>query len=113
MDIPLTATASVTLNASGNGTIEFGPSRSRDSWRIDSVSVNVSTRVKEAQCKIYAGLGAMQSTFVDSTFTASSGDTTDAVNKTIRAGEKLTAVLTGGDAGAVASVNVYGTQTVQ
>lgn len=101
------------MNASGNATISLGPTRSRDSWKIDRISVTCTTNTLEATCEIYVGIGVAQSTFVDSTFTGSSGDTSDAVGKVIRAGENIFAVFTGGDIGATATVNVYGTKVVQ
>jgi hypothetical protein len=105
--------ATVTLNGSGNGTARVGPIGAREVWSPLNASVrtNESTITNEAQCAIYVGPDASQPNFKGLTFTGSSGDATD-LSGTVKIGNFIWAVWTGGDPGAVATLSVTGTKEV-
>lgn len=111
--LPLTETASATLDGSGNGTASAGPFGSNEVWTASNVSVICSSNVKEATCKLYVGPSASAAYFVDITVDGSTGDTTDAAATIpVPKGWQVWAVWTGGDAGASATLNVNGTKQV-
>lgn len=111
MQVPLNESATVKLDGSGNGTAKVGPISARETWSPANVHVSASTNAKEAQCLIYVGDSAIQRNFVDSTFSGSSGDSSDRVNATrVRVGQYVWAVWAGGDVGAVATLVVTGTK---
>lgn len=106
-------TSSIRLNGSGNGTAKLGPLSAREVWYPDNVHVQVSTNVNEAQCTIYVGDAAIQRNFRDATYSGSSGDSSDKVNgDTVKVGTYIFAVWTGGDANAIATLNVTGRRTI-
>jgi hypothetical protein len=111
--VPLPPTSqSVTLNASGNGTVQLGPYYTHERWQLTSVSVSASTNVKEAQCKIYVGSNVSQGNYVDGTLSGSTGDSTGRLaGYVVGHGVYLWAVWSGGDVGAVATMQVQGTRT--
>lgn len=105
--------ASVVLDGSGNGTAKVGPLSARESWTPAVVSVKATTNTKEATCTTYAGAAAQAPYFLDSTYAGSSGDSTGrGAAKTLRVGQYVWAVWTGGDPGAVATVTVIGTKEI-
>jgi hypothetical protein len=111
--VPLSESAPVTLDGSGNGTASLGPSSHGEVWTAATVSVQVSPPVtNEASCLIYLGHTATQENFVDGTFSGSSGDSTDKAAFPIRLGTMIFAVWSGGDPGAVAYLNVNGTRDI-
>lgn len=82
-----------------------------ENWLINAITVNAVIPnvaiVLEAQCRIYRNqIGAQF--LVDSTISGSTGDTSDTIHD-LKGGERLIAVWTGGDAGAIASITVRGT----
>jgi hypothetical protein len=118
-------TASVTLNGSGNGQVSITPGQpargggvgsgrnSGLSWSVTAVAVSVATNVSEASCSVYVSYGiqaATQNEFQGQTATGSTGDT-DTVTATLRPGDWITAVWSGGDPGSLATMRVYGTVT--
>jgi hypothetical protein len=77
------------------------------------VSVSATSNTKEAACSIYVGASATAPYFIDATYAGSSGDSTDrGAAKTVRVGQYVWAVWTGGDAGATATVTVNGTKEI-
>lgn len=115
MRVPLDQSATVTLNGSGNGTAKLGPLTARETWYPSNVHVrtNQTSVTNEATCAIYVGDQAITWNFRDTTFTGSSGDSTGKVSADrIRSGQYVWAVWTGGDAGAVAVLNVTGERDV-
>lgn len=105
--------ASVVLNGSGNGTAKVGPISARERWTPSVISVSATTNTKEAACSIYVGASASDPYFIDASFSGSSGDSTDrGAAKTVRVGQYVFAVWTGGDAGATATVRVNGTKEI-
>jgi membrane peptidoglycan carboxypeptidase len=113
--VTLNQSAVVTLDASGNGTAKLGPIGMREHWTLGAIAVKTNQLpaaiVKEAQCKTYAGPDASDSWFAGGTLSGSTGDTTsDVAGQILDCGEYVTAVWTGGDAGAQGRVNVTGTK---
>ena len=108
--VQLTETNSGTLNGSGDVTVKLGPIGGSEVWTPGNVSVICSTNVLEANCKVYVGPSATPQYFVDLTVDGSTGDSTDKCNVPIPYGSYVWAVWTGGDAGATATLNVYGTE---
>jgi hypothetical protein len=94
----------VTLNASGNGAVQF--SAAGYNYQIDLVRVKVSTNTNEADCRVFHNNDE-----VDGTFTGSSGDTSDTVIY-LSDGDVLNIVWTGGDVGATATATITGWQAV-
>ena len=113
--LTLTRTASVTLDGTGAGSAQLGPSSPGEVWRPAQVSVSCSAVVQTGTCEasIYAGAGIGQGAFVDGTFSGDTGDTTDAIaGELLRPGQYVFAVWTGGVPGALATVRVSGSREV-
>lgn len=110
--LTLTETTDVVLDSSGNGTASLGPIGGSEIWYPANVSVICSSNTSEATCKTYAGPSATPQYFKDITVDGSTGDSTDRCNVPIPKNWFIWAVWTGGDAGAVATLNVDGTRTV-
>lgn len=113
--VPLNESVPVTLDLSGNGTAQIGPGEPAAVWHPTVVHVDVNTNVSEASATIYAGPAPVQSYFVDSTQTASSGDSSDRITGKVISRTQLPyiwAVFTGGDPGATAVLNITGTKDI-
>jgi hypothetical protein len=113
--LTLTRTASVTLDGSGAGTVQVGPTSPGEIWQPTQVSVSCSATVTTGTCQasIYVGSGPSQSTFVDGTFSGDTGDTTDAIGgRIVNPGQSVFAVWSGGVPGATATAVIAGTRTV-
>lgn len=112
MRVPLKGqSASVTLDASGNGTVQIGPISSRETWYPANahVSANIGKVTNEAQCIVYVGDGVGPNNFRDGTLSGSSGDTSDAIsNDIIEQGQYVFAVWAGGDPGVSATLTITG-----
>jgi hypothetical protein len=104
--------ATVTLNGSGNGTAVLGPQRVREHWQVNGVGVSVATAVNQAKCSIYIGTSPTANNFLGQTATGSSGDTCGAAGMDIQPGQSVFAVWTGGDAGQIATMAVFGTYSI-
>lgn len=112
-EVQLRETAAVVLNGSGAGTAKVGPISARETWKPENAHVSASSNTNEAACSIYVGDSPIQANFRDTTFSGSSGDSSDRVNaSTVRVGQYVWAVWTGGDAGATATLIVTGTKAV-
>ena len=114
--VPLRESAVITLNGSGAGTAKLGPLSAREKWHPNNAAVSVTytgtAPTNESQCTILVGDNTIQRQR-GTTFTGSSGDSTDGVSAdTIRSGEFVWAVWTGGDAGQQATLVVTGTKDV-
>lgn len=106
----LDAIGSVTLDASGNGSVVLRPSNAHESWTITSTVVRTRTAVLNPVCQTFVGSsGVMGGQAVDTTYTGNndSSDTIIEVNE----GSFLTVVWTGGDVGTLASVACRGNKT--
>lgn len=113
--LPLNETVSVALDGSGAGTARLAPASSNETWLPTLASVKCSSATNEAQCLIYVGAKVSDDSFVDGTFSGSSGDATDKVTG-YQIGRTrdpyIFAVWSGGDAGAQATLVVTGTKVL-
>lgn len=109
---PLVQFTSVTLDGSGNGRAAIGPQRVKEHWQVASASVSVATNNAEASCSVYLGSTADATTFLSNTATGSSGDTCSISGIDMQPGMLVTAIWSGGDPGARATVVVKGTYTL-
>lgn len=115
--VTLDMSNSVTLDANGNGTAKLGPAGAAETWQVANVHVKTNQApgsiTHEATCYVYAGTSADDTAFADSTFTGSSGDTTDAAAAVpLTVGEWIWAVWHGGDPGAQGIVRVSGSRVI-
>lgn len=118
---PLNESQPVTLDGSGNGTVEMRPDGANEYWYPDNVTVSAPNPAGgppnfEAQCKMYAGPKAADQYFVDGSFSGSSGDSSGRFQGYVigrHADPKIIAVWTGGDPGAVATLRVQGTKELR
>jgi hypothetical protein len=109
----LRETGSVQLDGAGAGVTKVGPVSAREVWHPLIASVLVSSAAADASCTIYVGSAIYPGAARDSTFTGSSGDTTQAISAdTLRCGEWIFAVWAAGDPRAVATLTVTGTKDV-
>ncbi len=126
-DYELIESASVTLDGSGNGTVRWSPGQvaagssggggiSRKSGyivHIVAVSVSVATKTLEASAATYVSYGVQSfsaNDFVGQTQLGSTGDTCT-ITVSLRPGDWITTVWTGGDAGKIATMKISGTVT--
>ncbi len=104
---PLNVGKTVTLNASGTGSVELGPD-ALFAWTVRRIAVLTSTNVLEPQFIVYvdsvSAVNALSTTYTGS------GDSSDE-DLILRPGQKLIGVWTGGDNGAKATMSVFGTKT--
>lgn len=110
--LPLSESAAVILDASGNGTAKLGPHSRAVSWHPTTVSVKTSTNVKTPTCYIYAGDFVGDQNFIDGTYTGNADSTSNISGTVIYLSGFIWAVWTGGDAGAQATVTIAGTQEI-
>ena len=103
---PLRNAAQVTLDASGNGDVTFGPGRHGIRWVVKRISVQTSTHTLVPEARIYRD-SVGDATFISGTFVGSF-DTDDGLNEELHNGERLIVRWTGGDAGATATATWSG-----
>lgn len=104
---PLRDFRSVVLDASGNGTVTFGPQRPNTQWIVTHLSTSVSTHVLEPTLKVYRGT-VNPGSFVSGTFAGSNDTDSDVNDPPLFPGEYYTAQWTGGDVGARATISFSG-----
>jgi len=109
--LPLDVTVQVTLDGSGGGQTQTGPTGQGEIWNNLTVHVNCSTNVNEAQCLVYVGSGPPQG-FADGTTWGSTGDSSDTLPSQVSVGQFVSAVWSGGDAGTTGFLRVTGTRLV-
>lgn len=112
--VPLRESVQIVLSGTGSGTAKVGPISAREVWHPSNVAVSANAGASlESACSIYVGLSATQSNYRDGTVNGSAGDSTDKVNAdTVRCGEYIWAVWSGGNAGVTAVLSVTGTKDV-
>lgn len=93
---------SVRLNASGNGSVRLGPTSTRQTWQVNLAAVHVDTNVLEPIANLYLNSRASS---LGGTYTGSQDQT--ALDVVVRNGFIL-CEWTGGDAGALATLNLHG-----
>lgn len=102
---PLDEFGSVTLDANGNGTVRLAPRSTRETWVVDGAAVSAVSSVAqpaEPQCNVYNSTLASK---LGGTFTGSQDQI--GLNVTVRGGF-IMAVWTGGQPGALATLNLTG-----
>lgn len=104
---PLNEGKSVRLDASGNGSVEMGPS-GIFAWHLTRISVLVSTNAAEPTFVVY--VDSISPTNALATTYTGSGDSSDE-NQILRPGQKLIGVWTSGDANALATMSIFGEKT--
>lgn len=111
VSIPLSVSARVTLNGSGNGSVSLGPLVPGVSWQPVSVAVRVNptSNTVVSEFFLYNGI-AVDSNFLGGSYTGDNNSAGLAI--TLWPGQILTGVWTGGNPGATATMTLYGTQTV-
>jgi hypothetical protein len=107
--LPVTQSASVILDSSGNGSVQTGPNIGK--WNLTHAAINTSSAAKTPQCKLYMGTDTGIANLIDGTFVGSLNSTDNVSAKPIGPGEYIFAVWTGGDPGATATLTVNGTLT--
>jgi hypothetical protein len=116
MRVPLNESKVVTLNGSGNATAQLGPLSGREVWYPTTVSVSAGQAVVgplDAHCNVYVGnIAPSADQFRDASRTGSSGDSSGNVVGTIRSGQYIWAVWTGGNPGQNAYLRVVGEKDV-
>lgn len=111
--LTLAKSASITLDGSGDGTAELGPSLPGETWSPESVNISMSGNAPSgvATCFIYAGSGISPGTFKDSTYNVLGAASTVISGLTLYPGQSVFAVFAGGNPGATATLAVNGTRT--
>lgn len=105
----LEETLTVVLDATGAGSVVFQPRSSRVRWDVSSCSVTVTPNVLEPEANVY--LGSRTGLNLGGTFAGSNDTCTMPDNTTVYPGQQITVVWTGGDVGAVARADLYGSLT--
>jgi len=124
---PLNEQVTITLNGSGNGTARISPGQpgapgsgvgaGRNSgltWTLQGVAVSVSAPVTaDAACSCYISYGVQSSGPQDLQGTSQTGSTGDTctVTASLRPGDWITCIWTGGDPGHYATMRVFGSVT--
>lgn len=104
LDLKGSVTLATVNGVTGYGLIRFSPNGEK--WQITRVHVECSSRVSEAQARLYLGQ-VRTDTVIDGTYSGSSGDTTtDSIY--LEDGQTLFVEWTGGVNGAVAVVTASG-----
>lgn len=99
----------VTLDGSGNGQCAIGPP-SGTKWALTLATLSVSTATKQPQGFLYRGSASGPIELVDSTYTGAQASSAKVGGAPYFQGQVLWAVWKGGDAGAIATLQVYGQQ---
>jgi hypothetical protein len=104
--------ATVVLDANGNGTVTIGPTIPGTAWQVSGVGVlvNGGVAVNVPTFTLYNG-GPAPGNFLGGSYTGSN-DSDTGLAITLTPGQILTGVWSGGDPGASATMSVNGTQTI-
>jgi hypothetical protein len=112
---PFTRTATITLNASGNGTAQVGPTLPGEVWSPVSVSISALGSIPTAGIPtvfLYAGNGVSAGTFLDSTYNVTGASSSMITGQTLYPGQQVSAVWSDGPASQQATIVVQGTRQV-
>lgn len=113
--LSLTASATVTLDGSGNGIASVGPSAPGEVWAPDTTSIQCTGAIPTTGTPtlfIYAGNGIFPATFIDSTYNVTGAGSGLIDGKQLYAGQEVFAVWSGGPPGGTATLTVKGTRKV-
>lgn len=109
MKIPIEYPASVFLDASGNGSVKFGPQFARTRWRINNIAVQIpGTLTNIPEAKVYKG-EPQPANYVTGTYSGNN-DSDNAVDILLFTGQYITIEWTGGDSGVQATATIRGYQ---
>lgn len=108
MQAPINAGVSTVLDGTGGGIVTFGPQTPGVSYTITSVATITSSTVNTPTFLLYQGPVGQQN-FIGGTYDGNT-DSSD-VNVQLFNGQVMTGVWTGGDAGAQATMSVFGNKT--
>lgn len=110
----LDETARVTLDASGNGTVQLSPQGARERWTIDFVASTVTNTVPNsqlvAQMVLYRS-SATPGNQLAGTYNASL-DADSQSQYVLNMSEPVVFVFSGGDPGSIGNVHIEGTRYV-
>lgn len=109
---PLSASAQVVLDGSGNGSVSIGPTGFGETWTSVAAAVHCATNVNEATCRFYVGPSASPNYFAGATTFGSTGDASPWSGQPIPVGQFVFAVWSGGDSGTTAYLSLSGTRSV-
>jgi len=100
------------ISASGTATVKVGPQGVGTVWYPQNAAIGTTTGANDAStCQLYVGpLGALQ--LINGTSYAGGGDSIGLGVPPLTPGYFIVAVWSGGKSGDVASLAVYGTQSV-
>jgi len=111
----LSKSASVVLDANGNGTAELGPAAPGETWLPASCSITCGGSIPTTGTPtlyLYAGNGISSGTFIDSTYNVTGASSSMIAGKSLYPGQQVFAVWTDGPAGQTATLAVNGSRTV-
>jgi hypothetical protein len=110
--MPLSVSASVALNASGNGSVSLGPRNVGEVWYPATVACSVATNVSEALGYCYIGVAMSAGVLVGNTASASTGDSDNLDGTPVYVGSFIWFQWLGGDVGELATLSVFGSRQV-
>ncbi len=109
--IRLDETGEATFDAGGRAVVSLGPGRHSEVWIPSIATVSTSTGILDvAECRLWLG-SPDAGPLIDATATGGQ-DSTDLPGVTLRTGQRLTAVWTGGTPGAVAHLSLTGERQI-
>lgn len=108
--VPLLTSGNVKLNNSGAGTVALGPNVGQR-WDLSLASITTSTSTNIPQCSIFIGGAPTPDAFVDGTYTGNLNSSDAVSSYPVTPGQKVYAVWSGGDVGAIAQLVLRGTVT--
>lgn len=107
---PVSPQTTVTLNGSGNGQVSLTPP-SGTKWDLQLATLSIPNPVLIPQAFLYLGNSSGPLTLIDSTYAGASASSGKVAGAPVYAGTCIWAVWKGADANALASLQLYGTQT--
>jgi hypothetical protein len=109
---PLDEQATVTLNASGYGTVTFQPESFR-TWTVTAINVDTNQGITQTpipRCKVY--LGGLGGRVIAQTWNGN-GDTASGGDEQVQPSQQLVVEWTGGVAGSRATAYLSGSMTMR
>lgn len=112
--LTFTRSAVITLDGTGGGIAELGPTLPGEVWQPSSAAISMTGNAPAgvATCLLYAGNGVSASTLVDSTYQVTGAASSMLSGQVLYPGQQVFAVWSGGNPGAIATLTVTGTRTV-
>jgi hypothetical protein len=108
---PVSLSATVKLDSSGNGAVQLGPQGSYV-WELGAIAISTLNQSQTIvpSGTVYAGSAATAGYFVDDTFDARGNTTLKASGQTLYPGQYVFAQFSGGVPGDTATLRVSATQ---